>query len=880
MSSICILNVGLYRTGSCTLANAADKVGFKVFRTFPTLSSETLKLMLLDPSVAVQTWWLQEGKDALRDWLTGGYNFICDGWIALLPFLSDHELLALLSFAEEHGVRIVFVATQRDKQALVQSELQHWVVCDLERRVNLSMRERCNLSEALGLRWENHQRAVRRIKYGVGILPLSEVESWASTLEKCSKGMNLSYLKWKDALARAGLRNKNPELPVQGILLTVRLGSNAKHVANDVQRLVRQIERDVLCKYLLVLALDQDEAYCETAKSLQCWIRKNSRATHFEMLTNDPVSVDSSFPICRAWNKMAMVAYGKDADWVVLLGDDIDIRFGEFHYRAFYRAFLDIADRLGCDFGFACPWWDDVSFPGFPTFPAVGKAHFACFGGLIPDHRKNGFINQDLDPYLQRLYLKFGAAPRVEGAILSNQRGGNNTNPARYDRIPASGWRDWVLLDVDPIRQHLDMHLSPTVKRVEYFLVDVIVPSYRIDVPILQGLCDLVVPSRMRSSLIIIVDNPIKLCKMMKTHCPRTAALKLESLLTKQTSHKSDGRLGNNVRVRCHTTNLGASAARNYGIRESAAEFVLFLDDDVRPGPQVLFAYETALVEKSSDCVGLIGLVRFPRRHDLSIIHSAVLMSYLTFMFEIAANPIYTSPQWGVTANILLKRLPGMHFDTNYAKSGGGEDVDFCLRTLAETKGHFLSVKEAFVNHDYWKGGVLSLFRHFFNWAIGDGLLFSRFPQHTYCSYWNVSEILLLVWLPISTAVVINVPSAAPILLCGVFGMVAVDAAVDMTNLCEFNHRRRLLGDFVFSEAHYMTAHILANIYVAVLELGRLCGHIKRGELAKHVGRRFDWHCGRLPNSQGQVVKKERMKFWLFVAVATGTLTMISYGSV
>lgn len=127
--------------------------------------------MLLDPSVAVQTWWLQEGKDALRDWLTGGYNFICDGWIALLPFLSDHELLALLSFAEEHGVRIVFVATQRDKQALVQSELQHWVVCDLERRVNLSMRERCNLSEALGLRWENHQRAVRRIKYGVGILP-------------------------------------------------------------------------------------------------------------------------------------------------------------------------------------------------------------------------------------------------------------------------------------------------------------------------------------------------------------------------------------------------------------------------------------------------------------------------------------------------------------------------------------------------------------------------------------------------------------------------------------------------------------------------------------------------------------------------------------
>lgn len=81
--------------------------------------------------------------------------------------------------------------------------------------------------------------------------------------------------------------------------------------------------------------------------------------------------------------------------------------------------------------------------------------HSQIFGGLIPENRLGAFVNQDLDPYLQRLYLKYGAAPLVAESRLTNHQGGNDASPARYKRVPVTGWRDWVLEDVSPIYQYL-----------------------------------------------------------------------------------------------------------------------------------------------------------------------------------------------------------------------------------------------------------------------------------------------------------------------------------------------------------------------------------------------------------------------------------------
>ena len=184
--------------------------------------------------------------------------------------------------------------------------------------------------------------------------------------------------------------------------------------------------------------------------------------------------------------------------------------------------------------------------------------------------------------------------------------------------------------------------------------------------------------------------------------------------------HLSQSVAGNKVRVRCNETNLGASASRNRGLDESAAEFVLNLDDDLMPNPDLLEQYGRKLQDLKADCnvVGLVGLVRFPRSPNLPLKHAAVLMSYLTFMFEIAesADKLYPDgggPAWGVTANILFRRTQ-VRFDKVYAKTGGGEDVDFSLRQAAEaTKrtgatGILLAVPEAMVVHPFWPGSAVN----------------------------------------------------------------------------------------------------------------------------------------------------------------------------
>lgn len=55
---------------------------------------------------------------------------------------------------------------------------------------------------------------------------------------------------------------------------------------------------------------------------------------------------------------------------------------------------------------------------------------------------------------------------------------------------------------------------------------------------------------------------------------------------------------------------LGRRASRNKGVDESSAEYVLFLDDDVIPEPDVLEAYGTALKTQVLDSkYELVGLI-------------------------------------------------------------------------------------------------------------------------------------------------------------------------------------------------------------------------------------------------------------------------------
>ena len=65
--------------------------------------------------------------------------------------------------------------------------------------------------------------------------------------------------------------------------------------------------------------------------------------------------------------------------------------------------------------------------------------------------------------------------------------------------------------------------------------------------------------------------------------------------------------------------------------------------------PDLLVQYGRRLQTIDDDTVELVGLVRFPRSPTLPLRHAAVLMSYLTFMFEIAETRDH--PAWGVTCS-------------------------------------------------------------------------------------------------------------------------------------------------------------------------------------------------------------------------------------
>ena len=267
------------------------------------------------------------------------------------------------------------------------------------------------------------------------------------------------------------------------------------------------------------------------------------------------------------------------------------------------------------------------------------------------------------------MYQKFFASPCVAEAILHNGTGGNicGGEPPRYRRFPAEGWQEFTSVDVDPIRRFLPNGTD------EAILLDVIVPSYRVRLDYLQSICYLKVPLYMQTLFIIIIDNTRALIEAAASIAAEQGDA--NSVTQDFTVDESErileaflSKTGNTIRVRSNQRNVGASASRNRGLDESAAEFVLNLDDDLVPNPDLLEQYGRKLQEIDGTIVGLIGLVRFPRSRTLPLRHAAVLMSYLTLMFEIAETNLYPNPAWGVTANILFRRT-SVRFDLAYAKS-------------------------------------------------------------------------------------------------------------------------------------------------------------------------------------------------------------------
>ena len=181
--------------------------------------------------------------------------------------------------------------------------------------------------------------------------------------------------------------------------------------------------------------------------------------------------------------------------------------------------------------------------------------------------------------------------------------------------------------------------------------------------------------------------------------------------------------------------------------------------------------------------------------------------------------------------------------------------MDLCLRLAV--RGRFDKVPAAKVEHPFW---MTSFYRHFLGWALGDGALYARFPEHTYKSWPNASELLTL--------------ALPAVLLCGLVAeslqllvlVLATDVAVDvLVDLArdEFKHRVAVIGQD-WSIPWLIVTHCIANSYVWTLEFGRLAGHLRRGQ-PEFVATRFDWHCKKLPAAPRDFARKEGWKFACFV---------------
>ena len=416
--------------------------------------------------------------------------------------------------------------------------------------------------------------------------------------------------------------------------------------------------------------------------------------------------------------------------------------------------------------------------------------------------------------------------------------------------------QQYAMKDIQPLKHEDHTHYSDDID----MRLDVVIPTYRLDMPYLERICQLTVPARVRTTFIVSVDNPSKLMTMFGSATRNSAALELERHL-KVCS-------GNSVCVLCNPVNAGASAARNRGLDESAAEYVLFLDDDIIPDKSLLFEYEKYIRNLDPSIIGLVGNVQFPRRKDLPVLHAAVLMSYLTSLFEIASNSMHKSPDWGVAANLLV-RNGSTRFDTAY-DAGGGEDVDFCLRLTKTTGGRFLAATNAKVTHDYWPGGLSKLLPHIFRWGLGDGALFMSFPSYCYRSWPNVVEYFVILCLPVWLALWLLglVPFVSMLSL--VVALYSTDVAGEICHQKKYKNRCALVhcGNHKFPSWYFWVSHCVANGYVVVFECGRLVGNWKRNELFNNTCKRFKWHCRELPDMSRDVVRCERFKFACFVLVS------------
>jgi Glycosyl transferase family 2 len=514
--------------------------------------------------------------------------------------------------------------------------------------------------------------------------------------------------------------------------------------------------------------------------------------------------------VCHIWNHLAR--HTKN-DYVVLLGDDIHLLDVGWQARI-VQAFSEVSLATGLPHGAACVCMNDLTFPGFPTFPVLHRWHIDQFGTLLPKQ----FVNQGGDPYLFELYSRFNAACFVKQCCLTNTIGGDGD--ARY-RKHQINWRGHIL----------SMGLQRLQSRVEQkscgFVLDIVVPSFRVNNDeILTRIAMLRATVKAYVKFWFIVDNP-----------DPSHVANVQGLAKRLNEIQSQSDLNYFITVVHYGENRGASYARNTGYNYSTADWILFLDDDVLPEPNLLDAYIGA-VQRSPHSKVFVGFTELPAA--CNIWTEMLRTCNVGYFYSIAAKMVH--PPWGVTANLMVygsRHNPTIQFKNIYPKTGGGEDIDLVYQYKAfyPRERHItFGVPEAIVHHPWWnKGGIC--YRQITGWAQGDSLCISEWPEKTFVTFPNWIEHMAFIVLPLTAYT--RRPLAGIVSLVGIFAIEHV-----LKGWAFYSDAVKTTGSSSFWRSALVA--IGAGSVLSAQETQRVVSLAKRFSLYS-ICRRVDWFDGQKP---------------------------------
>ena len=644
-----------------------------------------------------------------------------------------------------------------------------------------------------------------------------------------------------------------PETLIFAILLPVTSRGNAspENCIDNLTRFGRSLSRttknethphhSASFRLKIYLALDSDDDFLVNGTKAEDALQ-GSDGFEIHRIAYD-------FPkghVYSVWRVCAQRAWKEGADYMCLMGVDVELLDDGWllDVASNFSRLSNNAENLT---GFGCVAFTDTSFPGMPTFPIVSKVHMDLFGEVIPEC----FINQDGDTYLFQLYRRFGSSLMIPSRIQNNVRGSKNT---RYQKDHPADWTFGTLDGSTEVIVNSMKSKGVSIKRK--ITLDVVVPSYRVEMRFLKPILELKASPTCSGMWIIIIDDP---------QSPSIEEIQ------RGYGMRAD------VRIRVNAENSGASASRNRGMEESAAEWIFFLDDDVTPQNDLLIEAE-AVIRAHPNAAGFVGNSKFPPAN--TIFTTSVHLSGETYFWDVAEKLKDDLP-WGVTANLIVKRVKDdISFDLVFPKTGGGEDIDYCIRKrdwfVHRGLQGFKPAPKVIVTHPWWNEGQRSYHR-FFMWAKGDSALASKFPQHCYIETLpNSAELGFYCFLVGTLGLAVSSFKIIFLGYCGVLSVLLANIGYDfwqhLSGRIIKDSRTTLTG---FS---WVVAIMEGSIVRISSEVGRVAGLIKRGEFIPFRPRpRFDWFVGRL--GAGPAVKEVNQNFHRFLVwmIIMGLVSLTIY---